>query len=53
MPEIKLTNTPADIGEIRRLLYAGEINADQALELLRQLRQSQTGPPNDRRKANA
>jgi hypothetical protein len=52
MRKIKLTNTPADLGQIRKLLESGEIDSDQALELLRQLRQSQTPPANDRRKSN-
>ena len=52
MPEVKLTNTPADIAEIRSLLYKGEIESDQALELLKQLREKQTGPAIERRKSN-
>ncbi len=54
MPEIRLTNSPADLNEIRRLLYAGEIDSDQALSLLKALRENQASALSssmDRRKA--
>jgi hypothetical protein len=49
MWKIKLTNTPADLGQIRALLYAGEIDSDQALELLKPLREKETPPAIERR----
>jgi hypothetical protein len=52
MLEIKLTNSPADLAQIREMLSKGEIDSDQALELLRQLREKQTPPANERRKSN-
>jgi hypothetical protein len=53
MSKIRLTNTPGDLAEIRNLLSKGEIDSDQALELLKQLREKQTPPAIDRRKSNA